>query len=174
MYLLLSLLLFVAPTLALASDLPLMRVFYHPDGAVSVMHFVKEACLSGEAITACMDRVTLSGSFKDLPYDDMAEDQLPPDRAQRDQWRGAKGKGIWVDSSIITRDAVLAQLSQEIDKELEKEQPDAAKVLKLQHQLIKVKDMGPTLTQEQIEALHPPSFFSRLWHSLITFIEHYL
>lgn len=122
-------------------ELPLVRVFYKPDGSVLITHFVADACESKDTVKSCMDRITSKNPENGMPYDDMTLDQLPQDRSTRNEWRGAKGKGVWVESSLITKSEKIEEFQTEIEIELEKDEPDASKVLKLESLIEKVKDL---------------------------------
>jgi len=138
--------LFLPVTVAFANQtLPTVRVFYRPDGGVSILHFVTDACRQRETKTQCMDRISGDSAYKNLPYDDMPLSQLPKDRADRDKWRGEKGKGVRVDHSLITKNEKINQLNSELDKELDKNEPNSSRVLKLQHLVEKAKDIDHTV-----------------------------
>lgn len=127
------------------------RVSYRADGGISITYFLSSACEPSETEGQCMDRVFSTNAFKDLPYDDVSIDQLPQDRESRDKWRGSKGQGIWVDQNLVTKSEKIEELKEKLDEELEKDNPDTGKVLKLQHQLEKAKDIkNSVLTQEDL------------------------
>lgn len=142
------------PFSAMANELPLYRVSYRPDGGVSITHFVAEACLPEESETACMDRIYSQIEAGQYPYDDMIPDQLPKDRSQRDKWRGEKGRGIWVDASLVTKSDKRKEYQEQLDVELDEESPNASKVLRLQRLIEKVGDIDhPVLSDEDIRSI---------------------
>jgi hypothetical protein len=142
------------PSQAFAEQLSKARVYYMPpDGHIWVTYFLSESCLSGESETSCMDRISKNNSMEGMPYDDMFLNELP-DRTFRNKWRGEKGKGIWIDHSLITRNDKIKEFNEEIDKELDKNKPDMTKVSKLGRVLKKVQDINhPVLTAEDLTNL---------------------
>ncbi len=62
-----------------------VRVSYRPDGGVSITSFLNGACGNNETETQCMDRIFATNPIKDFPYDDILIDQIPKDRANRDE-----------------------------------------------------------------------------------------
>jgi|JI8StandDraft_1071087.scaffolds.fasta_scaffold10925_2 hypothetical protein len=145
--------LLVAPHALYASQIQTVRVFYRPDGSVSITHFVKEACIQTESELQCMNRITATlGELSTLPYDDMLPSQLPQSRENRDEWRGSKGAGIWVDEDLVTKQEQIDILQTELDAELEKESPDAGLVLKLQQGIDELINLNTKiLTDAQVE-----------------------
>jgi hypothetical protein len=132
-----------------------VRVSYRPDGGVSITTFLKEACLLGETELQCMDRIySENETIKDLPYDDLDPSQLPQDRKDRDKWKGEKGRGIWVDTSLVTKSEKTKELQEELDKELAKNNPSTVKVVKLQRLIERVKDVNTNVI--------PPKELSKL------------
>jgi len=132
-----------------------VRVSYRPDGGVSITTFLREACLIGETELQCMDRIYSDNeTLKDLPYDDLDPSQLPQDRKDRDKWKGEKGRGIWVDTSLVTKSEKTKELQDELDKELAKNNPSTVKVIKLQRLIEKVKDVNTNVI--------PPKELSKL------------
>jgi len=136
---------------ASAEQMPMARVFYRPDGGVSIMYFLTEGCLQGETEMQCRDRVSIRGGMKDVPYDDIHPSELPKDRSARDRWTGEKGKGIWVDETKITRAEKRREFQAELDAELDKPEPNPSKVLKLERLIEQVNDIDhPVLTPEDL------------------------
>lgn len=137
--------------LAQVATLPKIRVFYRPDG-VTITYFITEACQNGETETQCMDRISAQNEdIRNLPYDDITIDQLPQDRANRDKWRGEKGRGIWIDESLVTKNEKIEELKEKIDEELDKDNPDPSKVVKLQRKIEKVGEIPRSiLTAEDL------------------------
>lgn len=164
---------FAVPIVADAENLPVARVFYREDGGVSIMYFVAEACEEGETMKSCMDRTTeKSPELKGRPYDDVLIDELPKDRSKRDQWRGEKGRGIWVDESLRTKSGELDRLNNELEAELDKDQIDSARVLKLQRLIDQVKDIsGTVLTEDEVAMLDEKEqgFFGRAMRAVGNF-----
>lgn len=145
--------------LALANGemLPKARVFYRADGGVSIMHFLASACLPGENDTQCMDRIVGDTPDRDLPHDDVLREALPTDRKDRDKWRGEKGRGVWVDKSLVTKNEKLQELTVRLDEELGASSPNAVRVARLQRNIERLKQMSAEhnlLTVEQVAALN--------------------
>ncbi|MEN9561692.1 MAG: hypothetical protein RIQ56_965 [Candidatus Parcubacteria bacterium] len=142
------------PATSFANELKKVRVFYRPDGGVSITHFAADACQTGETETQCMDRISSNNAEYGLPYDDMTIDQLPKDRADRDKWTGKKGKGVWVDTTLISRNDKVAEYKAELEEELNRPEPNASRVLKLEHLIEKVNDLDhPILSKKDIDEL---------------------
>lgn len=139
------------------------RVFYREDGGISIMQFVASSCQQGENQTQCMDRIAADDLYKNLPYDDIPSDQIPKDRKDRDKWRGEKGRGIWIDNSLVTKNEKIEELKEKLDKELDNESPDPNKVIKLQRLIEKAKDINHSiLTQDDLATFEgrKKSFFA--------------
>ena len=120
------------------------------------MRLIVETCDSNKTIIDCLDRETQKSPFKDLPYDDVSESQLPKNRSERNKWRGKKGGGIWVDSSLVTKSEKIQELERKLDEELDKENSDAIRVAKLQRLIKKAqeaKDEFGLLKPEQLAQL---------------------
>lgn len=162
--------------------LPKVRVFYRPDGGVSIMSFLAGAC-GVETETQCMNRMTAESSYNNLPYDDLDPSQLPKDRKDRDEWRGSKGAGIWIDESLVTKNEKMEELKQELGAELNKTAPNPIRVVKLQYNIDQLKELQPAnnlLSAEQINqfAITPSlggfqsidvkkqSFVSKIWQRI--------
>jgi hypothetical protein len=143
-----------SPLNALADELPLVRAFYRLDGGVSITHFAPEACLANETVEECMDRITLTIAENGLLYDDMPPDQLPQDRTTRDKWRGEKGKGVWVDETLVTKQDKRNEYRAAMEAELDKDNPNASRVLKLQRLIERVNDLpNAVLSAEELASL---------------------
>lgn len=144
----------INPQFVLADQgmLPNVRVFYRADGGVSITYFLVSSCGANETETQCMDRISNSNTFtNELLYDDIPRDQVPINRTHRDKWRGEKGKGIWVDNSLVTKSEKLEEFQNKLDEEFNKDNPDTGKILKLQHQLEKAKEIThAVLTQDDL------------------------
>lgn len=136
-------------------NLDIARVFYRTDGGVSIMYFNKESCNQEETKTQCMDRIMITTNENGLPFDDMSlEDVAKFDRKNRDKWRGEKGKGIWIDTSLVSKREKIQEFTNELEKELDKDNPNPSKVLKLQRLVEKTKDMpNPILSKEELAML---------------------
>ena len=147
-----------------AGTLPKVRVYYEKDGRVLITSFVAEACIHGETDTACMDRITIQNSMGNMEYEDMFPQDLPQDRTFRDKWRGAKGRGIHIDQSIITQQDKIKEYRTQLEEELDKESPNPSRVLKMQRMIEKFQDIGKSvLTQDDIvsiEGLKKRGFFA--------------
>lgn len=143
----------VLPFVVSAEELPTYRVFYRPDGGVSITHFVAEACAKEETVTECIDRLSVGLEEMRLgyPYDNKTLEELPPDRANRDKWRGEKGKGVWVDETLITRGQKMDELQKDLEAELDQPDPDPVKVIKYQRLIERTKEIShPVLTKEDM------------------------
>lgn len=118
-----------------------VRVTYRPDGGVSITTFVAGACNEGETEIQCMDRIMeKSPELAALPHDDIDPSQLPQDRKDRNKWTGSKGQGISIDHSKVTKGEKIEELTQKLDEELDKNNPNSVKVAKLQRLIEKVRD----------------------------------
>jgi hypothetical protein len=126
--------------LADSNTLPKVRVFYRPDGGVSVMRVIADSC-GGLSEKECLDRETKKGEFKNLPYDDIAESDLPKGRENRDKWRGEKGKGIWIDDKLVTKSEKMQELQKKLAEELEKDNPNDKKISNLQISIERLKNI---------------------------------
>lgn len=131
-----------------------VRVFYRPDGGVSITTFVTSYCLTAESELECKDRLTKLLPYKDYPYDDIDRDELPKEVGSRDKWTGAKGRGVWVDKSLITKREKITEYQTQLDQELDEDEPNSSKVLKLQRLIERVQDMpNPVLSGEELASL---------------------
>ncbi len=130
------------PIIALAEVVTLskVRVFYRPDGGVSILKAVADAC-GGLSETECLDRETQKSNLKNLPYDDISEDQLPEDRKDRDKWRGEKGRGISIDKSFVTKSEKMRELQDKLNAELDKDNPNSKKIDQLQINIERLKNL---------------------------------
>ena len=130
------------PVFADVQTLPRVRVTYRPDGGVSITTFVAGSC-QGETETECMDReMQKNPELANLPYDDIDPSTLPQDRKDRDKWRGAKGQGISIDHSLVTKGEQMQALENKLDEELGKNNPDSVKVAKIQRMIERVKKLN--------------------------------
>lgn len=116
-----------------------IRIFYKPNGSIITMYPVMKCLKENESITEFLDKETIKAGFKDLPYDDFSPEELP-DKNMREKWKGEKGKGVWVDHSIVTVGERIKSKQDELDKELEKESPDAVKLIRINRELEKMKN----------------------------------
>lgn len=116
------------------------RIIYKPDETVAVIHAAKKAQKPGETEEDFLERVfakAITGTdFEGLPFDDIEPDELP-DRKDRAKWRGTKEIGVKVDPTIVTKAEKRQAIEDELDAELEKEEPDLKLVAKLQRRLAK-------------------------------------
>jgi hypothetical protein len=116
------------------------RVFYRPDGRVTVLHPAPKARRINEADDAFYERVFASAMTKaglsGLDFDDMDDALLPP-RAERDKWRGSKGQGVRVDGTVVTKAERRAMVEAALDQELSKPNPDAVEAIRLRRRLEK-------------------------------------
>ena len=122
------------------------RVFYHPDGKVSVMQLIEKArqrilLISGAFRLETDDEFYAREQAKQpklvgLAHDDMDAAALP-DREFRDKWRGEKGQGIRVDMSVVTLADRRKVVEDALDAELVTASPDTVEVVRLQRKLQK-------------------------------------
>lgn len=133
-----------------------VRVFYRPDGGVSILRVLADSC-NGLSIKDCLDRETQKSNLKNIEsYEDIPESDLPQGRTDRDKWRGEKGKGIWIDKTLVTKSEKMQELRQKLEEELEKDNPDSKKVSNLQIKIEKLKNLkaeNNLLTKNQIAKL---------------------
>lgn len=123
------------------------RVYYREDGSVWVTYFVWKLKRPEESESQFMDRLALQLEHRALPYDDMEAEGLPPREKNgvsvRNKWRGAKGRGVWVDESVVTRTEKISKIAGELDAELGKNSPDIVRAMRLQRELNKLSGVGP-------------------------------
>ena len=107
------------------------RVWYHPDGKISVSYpdlrpeKKPEGLTMDEWIDRQLNLVPVKApQFAGLDFEDMDSSQLPQDRADRDRWRGSKVQGIKISPSVVLRKDLLKQ----VDDELAKPNPDVVKI----------------------------------------------
>ena len=147
--------LLVLPSIGMSAGLNMdtARVFYRQDGGVSIMYFNKEACQQNEEPVLCMDRLMVTTNEYGLPYDDMSIDEIVKlDRSQRDKWRGEKGKGIHVDTTLVSKRDKVVAYQEELNTELDKAEPNASRILKLQRLIEQVNDLpNPILSKDEIK-----------------------
>ena len=78
-----------------------VRVVYHPDKSVSVIHPAPKSRRPGESEAAWLarvfDKAMIGQPLEGLPYDDLDISALPQSRADRGAWEGEKGLGVSVD-----------------------------------------------------------------------------
>ena len=116
----------------------IIRAFYTPENKVMLLYLVRKLN-EGETFTQALDTETARGSFKDLPYDDIDAKDFP-DKTKKEKWRGEKGKGIWIDESIITPKEARKAKEDDLDAELAKPNADPVKVIRLNRELEKMKN----------------------------------
>lgn len=106
-----------------------IRAFYKPNGEVILMYLVRPL-KEGETYEQALDAESSRASYGTLPHDDYDPKDFP-DKTKKDKWRGEKGKGIWIDESIVTPKELIAQKKKELQEELAKESPDPVKVVRM-------------------------------------------
>lgn len=120
------------------------RVFFQPDGQVLITHFVWTLKQQNESEREFMDRLSLRLSHKDLPWQDVEAADLPSREVEgipvREKWRGAPGKGVWIDRTTSSKVDKIRALSQQSDSELAKPSPDAVTVMRLWRDMQKVQN----------------------------------
>ena len=113
-----------------------IRVFYKPDNLICLLHLVREL-KEGETFEQALDAETIKTGLN-FPYDDFDPKDFP-DKSKKEKWRGEKGKGIWVDETIITPKERRQAKELELDTELAKPNPDPVLVIRLNRELEKMK-----------------------------------
>lgn len=111
-----------------------VRVFYRPDGGVSVTSGAEESFDSHMKKLPPYNGV----KFEDMPYEDIDASQLPIRDKNRNKWRGTKGQGVHIDHSIKLKREKVEEAKQALDEELAKPQPDVVEVIKLRRKLEKL------------------------------------
>lgn len=114
-----------------------IRAFYNNDGSISLLYLVRKL-RDGETLEQALDEETKKTGLDKLPFDDFDPKDLP-DKTKKEKWRGEKGKGIWIDESIITPKEKRQSKEKELDDELAKPNPDPVKVIRLNRELEKMK-----------------------------------
>ena len=153
-----------------------VRVFYRPDGGVSVVHTLRHNCFEEESEEECLIRTAQDHPLmlEGVPYDDLDKSQIPQDRTDRDKWRGAPGQGIWVDHSLVTKREKIEELESKLNEELDKDYPNLRRVAKLERLIDKVKDMpNNLLTGEELAQLseNSQSFLSSVITAVGDFVS---
>ena len=111
------------------------RIFYMPDGTVSVMAMARPI-KDGEDVASIFDHDM--GKFDDLkalPFDDVEDDSVPKRDENRDKWRYrdiAGKKELFIDNTIRLKREIIKDADDALDAELAKSNPDPVKVIKLQ------------------------------------------
>jgi hypothetical protein len=113
-----------------------IRAFYKPNNGITLMYLVRKL-REGETEEQALNAEALRAGIT-LPYDDFEPTEFP-DKTKKAKWRGEKGKGIWVDESIITPSETRKAKEDELDAELAKETPDPVMVIRLNRDLDKMK-----------------------------------
>lgn len=114
-----------------------IRVFYKTDGLISLLYLVRKL-KDGETEAQALDAESKKAGLDALPFDDFDPKDFP-DKSKKEKWRGEKGKGIWVDESIVTPKEKRQAKEAELDAELAKDTPDPVKVIRLNRELEKMK-----------------------------------
>ncbi|MBI5233523.1 MAG: hypothetical protein HY880_04140 [Deltaproteobacteria bacterium] len=116
----------------------LCRVYYQTDGQVSVVYPAPKEKRDGETGEAFLERVCqrLDTNLNTLPFDDM-DASILPSRTDREKWRGSKGQGIKVDTTIITKAERRKAVETSLDAELAKPNGNPITAMRLQRQLEK-------------------------------------
>jgi hypothetical protein len=120
-----------------------VRVVYRHGGKISEIYLVEKARRPNETDEQMFDRIQAKiPDLQNMPYDDMDASKLPAMDNNRSKWRGAKGKGVWVDNTIVLRREVIEQKQLELDNELAKTQPDTVAIVRLNREIEKLKAMS--------------------------------
>lgn len=133
--------------LAVAAQAAPLCVYYHPAFPwVEVKRPV--LCYAFETPEGCRDRICVQDCPKDksgacLPHDRLDDADLPGknDRSKtpRNKWRGAKGRGVWVDNVIVLKHERVAAAESALDAELAKAAPNVAELIRLFRSLEKAR-----------------------------------
>lgn len=117
-----------------------VRVWYHPDGKVSVSHPDKRPEKKPDGMTIdewagkqLNDVAKKAPQFQGLDFDDVDSSTLPIRDENRNRWRGSKGQGVRVDNTVILRQ----DIEKDLDDEFAKQVPNPVAVLRLQRKLDK-------------------------------------
>jgi hypothetical protein len=118
-----------------------VRVFYRPNGKVSVLYIVNKACKKTETSQQCFKRIVEKDCPKDAqgkcyPYKDMDSSQLPG-REYRGKWRNDGANNIKVDHTIVLKSEELALLNSQLDDELAKPEPNPVEVIRIKREIDK-------------------------------------
>lgn len=117
-----------------------IRVLYNPDKTIRTLSPESKKRKPKESETAHLDRYhkemkRKEPELKDLPYDDFNVGDMPGGDSEK--WRGAKGKGVWIDSKVRTDAEKRQVVEDELDAELAKPDGDALKAMRLMRTLDK-------------------------------------
>lgn len=113
-----------------------IRVFYEADKSLRMLYLVRKL-REGETESQALDLETSRAGIT-LPFDDFEPTQFP-DKSKKAKWRGEKGKGIWIDESIITPKEARKAKEDALDAELAKPNPDPVAVIRLNREMEKMK-----------------------------------
>lgn len=120
-----------------------VRAIYMPDKIIKTLILPSHMRREGETEEEHLERfhqemITKGRTDLDAPFDDFDEKDLPrQDGFNRAKWRGEKGKGVWIDDSVVTEAEKRKAVEDELDAELAKPNTDLKKVAKLQRKLDK-------------------------------------
>lgn len=129
------------------------RVYYRPDGKVSIDHpdqrpekkpkdMTNDEWIDAQLIQSGEKKPGLhvGGSLSSplLPFDDTDTSQLPNganprDRKDRNRWRGTKATGVQIDGTVVLKE----DIEQQLDNELAKTTPDLITVERLRRKIEK-------------------------------------
>ena len=95
-----------------------VRVFYEPNGIVTLVHLVSQAKKPDETDTEALNRIiaekpnSFGPQYATLDYDDLDKALLPlADIEYAKAWRGAKGVGVWCNTT--EKDKIIADKDKE-------------------------------------------------------------
>lgn len=114
----------------------IVRVIY-TDSGFCVLKPILTAIPDGKSVEMFLQEESVKCGLDKFPFDDIEHTNLP--KAEMKKWRGEKGKGIWVDESIVTPKEKRKAIELELDTELAKDTPDPVKVIRINRELEKMK-----------------------------------
>jgi len=115
-----------------------VRIFYRDNKSIIYMVPIFKEKKAGQTDEDFMTEQSIKAKLDNVPFDDFDTKDLP-DRSKMSKWRGEKGKGVWIDESIVLPAELRKAKADELDTELAKENPDPVKVIRLNRELEKMK-----------------------------------
>ncbi len=113
-----------------------VRIIY-TDNGFTILKPVLKAIPEGMAIEDFLESEAKKCGLDSFPFDIINSEDLPKEKP--DKWRGSKGKGIWIDESIITPKEARKAKEDELDAALADPNTDPVKVIRLNRELEKMK-----------------------------------
>lgn len=113
-----------------------IRIIY-TDRGFCILKPVAKAIPEGMSVEAFLESEAKKCHLEKFPFDLIDSKDLP--KCPSYKWRGEKGKGIWIDESIVTPAEKRKAKEAELDAELAKDNADPVKVIRLNRELEKMK-----------------------------------